>query len=203
MQNFLNHLKDIKNNDELLDFCRRKNLHGTPKLFEGREDEYYEFRKKISQKFNLNFYEIYITGSAKLGFSAYKRKFFDLESDIDIAITSPELYEKFMEYIYKYQMELRENRKSISSKELNQYHKFLEYTAIGWMRPDQLPTSFHIGELKNGWFNFFRSLSYGKSEAGNYKVTAGIFKSYSHLERYALSSLKKEKKSLEMENLIV
>lgn len=203
MQNFLNHLKDIKNNDELLDFCRRKNLHGTPKLFEGREDEYYEFRKKISQKFNLNFYEIYITGSAKLGFSAYKRKFFDLESDIDIAITSPELYEKFMEYIYKYQMELRENRKSISSKELNQYHKFLEYTAIGWMRPDQLPTSFHIGELKNDWFNFFRSLSYGKSEAGNYKVTAGIFKSYSHLERYALSSLSNVKKSLEMENLIV
>lgn len=203
MQAFLNHLKEINNDDELLDFCRRKNLHGTPKLFEGREDDHYEFRKKISQKFNINFHEIYITGSAKLGFSAHKRKLFDFDSDIDIAIISSDLYERFMSDIYSYQMELRENRRAISSRELKQYHTFLEYTAIGWMRPDQLPTSFHIGQIKQEWFDFFHSLSYGKSEVGDYKVTAGAFKSYSHLEKYAISSLNAVRKSLEMENFIL
>ncbi|WP_143253732.1 hypothetical protein [Alkanindiges hydrocarboniclasticus] len=86
-------------------------------------------------------------------------------------------------------MELRENRRAVSSKEITSYHKFLEYGAIGWMRPDLLPTSFQISELKQTWFNFFNSLSHDRSEVGNYKVTAGAFKSYSHLEQYTLSGL--------------
>ena len=41
------------------------------------------------------------------------------ESDIDIAIISPALYERIMGYIHDYQMELRENRKAVSYEELN------------------------------------------------------------------------------------
>jgi hypothetical protein len=174
----------------LLDFCRRRSLHGTPKLFDGAEDGYYEFRKRIAEKFEINFHEVFITGSAKLGFSPFKRKMFDLNSDIDVAIISAKLYDQIMESIHGYQMELRENRKAVSENELDRYHKFLEYGAIGWMRPDLLPTSFRVANLKRDWFDFFNSISYGRSEVGNYKVTAGAFKSYSHLERYTLSGLR-------------
>ncbi len=193
MQNlkiFLNRLRELKNEEEIIDFCRKYLIHGTPYIFNNREDQHYEFRKKISNQFNIAFYEIYVTGSAKLGFSPFKQKNFDYDSDIDVAIVSPQLYEQMLEPIYEYQMELRKARKSVSVSELDKYHSFLEYTAIGWIRPDKLPLSFDIGTLKQAWFDFFKSISYGKSEVGNYKVSAGLFKSYSHFEKYTISTLK-------------
>jgi len=78
------------------------------------------------------------------------------------------------------------------------YHEFLEYTAIGWIRPDKLPISFQMKGFKDDWFEFFRSISYGKSEVGNYQVTAGVFKTYEHLENYLLSGINDIKKSLKM-----
>lgn len=189
MDEFLSTLRTIVEDDALLDFCRRRTLHGTPAVFNGNEDSYYEFRKRIANKFQINFHDVIITGSAKLGFSPQKCKAFDYDSDIDVAIISGKLYDHIMSSIHDYQMEIRENRKAVSEYELKGYHKFLEYGAIGWMRPDLLPNSFRMSELKKDWFDFFGSISHGKSEVGNYKVTAGAFKSYGHLERYALSGL--------------
>lgn len=198
MDEFLTSLSQIVDDDALLDFCRRRSLHGTPAIFDGNEDAYYGFRKRISNKFGINFHEVFITGSAKLGFSPYKKKPFDYESDIDVAIISIDVYDRIMSSIQDYQMELRENRKAVSYDEIKGYHKFLEYGAIGWMRPDLLPTSFRVDELKSDWFGFFDSISYGKSEVGNYRVTAGAFKSYSHLERYTLSGLRSLKTKLQI-----
>jgi predicted nucleotidyltransferase len=196
MISFLTQLNNLKTPEETLDFCRKHILHGTPWLFNDREDEYYEFRKKISKKFSISFHEIYITGSAQLGFSPRKKTIFSLESDIDVAIVSEKLYDEFMESIRKYQMELRENRRAVTIKEIDQYHKFLEYSAIGWMRPDLLPHSFRVKNLKDDWFDFFTSLSYGKSEAGNYKVNAGIFKTYAHIEQYTFSGIESLKRTI-------
>ncbi|TON84954.1 hypothetical protein CGH47_24325, partial [Vibrio parahaemolyticus] len=61
--------------------------------------------------------------------------------------------------------------------------------ALGWVRPDKLPVSFQMGSVKSDWFDFFNTLSYGRSEVGNYKVSAGVFKSYQHLENYIVSGL--------------
>jgi len=155
-------------------------------------------RKKIAKKFDISFHEIYITGSAKLGFSPYKKTEFSYESDIDVAIVSLDLFDKIMENVYEYQMRLREVRYSIPERETKMYHKFLEYGAIGWMRPDLLPYSFRMKSLKDDWFNFFTSISYGKSEVGNYKVNAGVFKSYKYLEQYTFSSIESLKIKLDI-----
>lgn len=200
MQEFLKKLALADTDEGLLDFCRRTSLHGTPFVFSGREDDYYNFRKRIAKKFDISFHEIFITGPGKLGFSPRKNKNFDYESDIDVALISTELYDKIMSYIHSYQMELRENRKAVSVWEIDKYHKFLEYGAIGWMRPDLLPTSFRIKEIKEDWFDFFDSISYGKSEVGNYKVTAGAFKTYAHLEKYTLSGLRSIRSKIQMES---
>ncbi len=198
MEAFLKALAATVDETELSHFCRRNSLHGTPAVFSGNEDAYYEFRSRIAAKFSISFHEVFITGSAKLGFSPFKGKGFDLESDVDVALISADLYESIMATINDYQMALRENRKAVSFDELKAYHKFLEYGAIGWMRPDLLPTSFRVSELKEEWFAFFDSISYGKSEVGNYKVTAGAFKSYAHLERYALSGLRSLRTKLQI-----
>lgn len=89
-----------------------------------------------------------------------------------------------------FQMNFRKNRGSVHETEIKQYHKFLEYVALGWIRPDKLPISFQMKQFKDEWFDFFRSISNGKSEVGNYQVTAGVFKSYHHLEQYTLSGIK-------------
>lgn len=200
MHEFMKGLAEADTEENFLDFCRRTSLHGTPFVFSGKEDDYYSFRKRIAKKFEINFHEIFITGSGKLGFSPRKNKLFDYESDIDVAIISSTLYDKIWSYIHGYQMELRENRRAVSVIELAKYHKFLEYGAIGWMRPDLLPTSFRIKEIKEDWFDFFDSISYGKSEVGNYKVTAGAFKSYVHLEKYTLSGLRSIRSKIQIDS---
>ena len=183
----------------ILDLCRRHVLHGTPHAFAQHEDDYYLFRKRIARQFGISFHEVYITGSGKLGFSIWENKPFDLDSDIDVAIVSAGLYDRLMVAINNYQMALREARRSVTYRELNMYHLFLEYTAIGWFRPDKLPVSFTVGTLKQDWFDFFESISFGRSEVGDYKVNAGIFKTYAHLEAYQWRGLLQLRNSLRIE----
>ncbi len=199
MDDFLKNLESIYCKEDVLDFCRKSVLHGTPSIFQGRENDHYEFRKRIANHFNISFHEIYITGSAKLGFSPHNRTQFTYESDIDVAIVSQKLFDEIMESIRKYQMQLRDSRLAVSDHELKKYHKFLEYGAIGWMRPDHLPHSFQVKAIKDKWFDFFSSISYGKSEVGNYKVNAGVFKSYEHLEQYTFSGIESLKTALSIE----
>lgn len=198
MDDFFEMLKEQKSDDELYDFCRKYVLHGIPYVFENEPDKYYDFRKKIAQKFKVSFHEIYITGSGKLGFSPIKRKKFDYDSDIDVAIISTELFEKYMGKIAVYQGQYRRARAVVREDELKMYHAFLEYIAIGWLRPDKLPISFQMKLIKDDWFNYFNSISNGKSEIGNYKVSAGVFKSYKHLEDYIVSGLKDLNRRIEV-----
>lgn len=186
---FLHSVKTSGDAGYLLDACRRHLLHGTPFVFVGREDAFFDFRKRIADKFGVGFHEVFVVGSAKLGFSPYKEKDFDLDSDIDVVIVSQRLFNDFMEQIRFYQSELRRSRRSVSTREQQLYHQFLEYVAMGWIRPDKLPFSFTLSSLKDDWFDFFRSISNGKSEVGNYKIAGGVFRSYDHLEGYLLDGL--------------
>lgn len=186
---FLERLREKNSEEELYDFCRKYILHGTPYVFKGNDDDFYEFRKRIAKNFDIPFHEVYVTGSGKLGFSPFKNKQFDFDSDIDIAIISPRLFSSIMKDISSYQMQFRQNRRVVRESELLMYHDFLEYVALGWIRPDKLPTSFRMKTFKNNWFGFFQSISYGKSEVGDYKVNAGVFQSYEHLEDYIVSGL--------------
>ncbi len=186
-----------QNSDEsLIDFCRKYVVHGTPILFEGREDEHYEFKKRIASEFSIPYHEVFITGSSKLGFSPFKNKQFDYDSDIDVALISPSLFDSVMEVIAGYQMKFRKNRYVVREGELKMYHEFLEYVALGWIRPDKLPVSFQMKTLKNDWFHFFNSISNGSSEVGNYKVSAGVFKNYEKFEAYTVSGMKDVRRKL-------
>ena len=79
LESFNDALEEQNTEDQALDFCRKYLLHGTPYVFMNRDNEFYEFRKKIGIKFDIPFYEIYITGSAKLGFSSFKKKELSVE----------------------------------------------------------------------------------------------------------------------------
>lgn len=195
---FEKELLKINSEDKLADFCRKLVLHGIPYVFKNKESDYYEFRKKIALHFKVSFHEVYITGSGKLGFSPFKKTEFSLDSDIDVAIISTTLFDSIMLDISNFQYNKRDNYEVVSGKELRMYHDFLEYSAMGWIRPDKLPISFQIKIIKDNWFNFFEGISYNKSEVGNYKVAGGVFKSYEHFEAYTINGFDNLTKKLKL-----
>lgn len=176
---------------QLLDLCCRELLHGSPHVLNYDQDGYYYFRKRIANHFGIEYFNVFIVGSARLGFSPHKLTPFDLNSDVDIAIASSTLFDELMSHIYNFQMRVRESRKSVTAAEIRKYHEFLEYVAIGWIRPDKLPTSFAMEVVRNDWFRYFSSISHGKSEVGNYKLSAGVFRSFSFLLEYNLRNLRR------------
>ena len=190
MQEFTRQVQALECDSELVAFCQRKMINGLPMVFDGREDEYFLFRKRIADEHKIPYYEVHVIGSAKLGFSHINNTDFSLNSDIDVSIISTDLYNRLMDSIFRYQMRLRNFRKKVNDREIKQYHDFLEYTAMGWIRPDKLPISFQMDELKQNWFDFYKSISYGNSEVGNYKVSAGVFRNHECLEQYLANGLK-------------
>ncbi len=187
--------------EKRLQFVQKSIFHGIPTVFQGREDDYFEFRSRIADKFEVGFHEVFIVGSAKLGFSYYKGTLFSYESDIDVVIVNEKLFEKFFLKISEYQYQLDRMHTTIDMEELNIYKTFLQYLVKGWMRPDKLPTSFQIRLLKSEWFDFFKSISYNKSEVGNYKVAAGLYKNYGYLEKYYTQSIEDVYDSLTKNNI--
>jgi len=203
MTEFFDELKALNTSDEeqMQDFFRKKILHGTPYVFKNDESKYYEFRKRISKEYNINFHEVHITGSAKLGFSfspLKKYKKFNYDSDIDVAIISNKLFDEMMMYIYEIEMGIRESLISFSQKDYKNYISFLQYTAIGWIRPDKIPFFHRAKILKKNWFSFFDDLSSSESNKKivNYKVSAGVYKNYDVFEKYTISGLKNTARSL-------
>lgn len=80
--------------------------------------------------------------------------------------------------------------------EMTKYEKFMKYFVKGWMRPDYIPTSFDIELLRKEWFQYFKSISNGKSEVGNYQVNGGLFKSMDYFEKYHLQGITRQYEKL-------
>jgi len=182
---------------ELNTFAQKYIFHGTPYVFTGREEEYFEFRNRIARQFGLGFHEVFIVGSAKQGFSYVKnRDVFDFNSDIDVAIVSAALFEQFAIIIREYQYALSSGQVTHTQNESKKYTRFLKYYAKGWIRPDMAKDIINQHESIDDWDAFFKSISFGKSEVGDYKVAAGIFKSYDYLQRYHYQGLLSRQNSL-------
>jgi hypothetical protein len=189
-----------KNTEDRIIFIRKFFVHGIPFVFGTDEGRYFDFRSRIANKFKIDFQEVFIVGSAKLGFSYLKKTPFSLESDIDVVIVNPNLFNFYHMAIAEYQYQLDIYRKTITIGESEQYQSFLKYFIKGWIRPDLIPTSFDIEVLRTQWFDYFKSISSGKSEVGNYKVSAGIFKDLSFFETYHLKSINKLYEKISLEN---
>ena len=173
---------------------RKYLFHGIPFVFENRESEYYDFRAEIANQWNVRFHEVLILGSAKLGYSYYKRTPFSLNSDIDVSIVNPWLFEEFVKAIADIQYQIDRSKIRMTHEGMIEYNRFLKYMVKGWMRPDLLPANMKGIFNRDSWFKYFKSISYEKSKAGDYKISAGLFKNFDYMERYYVESLKASKK---------
>ena len=190
IENYKAELVKLADEDEKRIFTQKYYFHGTPLVFDNRENDYFHFRKRIADQFKIGFYEVMIVGSSKFGFSPYKFTEFTLDSDIDVVLFNENLFDDFYELVSEYQYKIRMRKIRLNLDQYNKYMKFLKYFVMGWMRPDLLPqNTTEFKELKQKWDEFFKNISHSKSEVGNYIVKGGLFKSYHYAEKYYRSSI--------------
>jgi hypothetical protein len=139
-------------------------------------DDYFDLKAEVAEHFEIHPSEVIVVGSGKLGFSIVNEKryrHFGEGSDLDVAIISPDLFEKIWQSVYDYRNEVgywaREN-------------EFKNYLFRGWIRPDMLPPSSKFSLCKD-WWDFFRSLAVQR-KYGPYKIAAGLYRSWHFLENY-------------------
>ena len=151
-------------------------------------DQYFALKHGISERFELHPSQVILVGSGKLGFSIAPRKryrhFGDL-SDLDVAIVSSELFQAIWVEVFEYWRDRRY---------WERFRQFKDYLFRGWLRPDLLPPSI---ESSYEWFDFFRKLT-ATGQYGSYKIGAGIYQSWQHLESYQLMSVVGCRESLEV-----
>ncbi len=189
----LHRIADAQSDDEYLRIVRKYLIHGIPYVFVDNPNRYYDFREQIAKHWHVGFQEVLILGSGKLGYSYHKDSEFSIESDIDVAIVNQSLFESFYQEIRNFQYRKEMGLETLSQYEEKEYRRFLTYMIKGWMRPDILPAKITGKLSKDEWFSYFKSISYGNNLAGNYKVSAGLFKNFDYMEYYYLNSIKKLK----------
>lgn len=190
-EELLEKISNASSNEDFLRIVRKYLIHGVPFVFKDNPELYYDFREQIARHWNVGFQEVLIMGSGKLGYSYHKNSKFSFESDIDVAIVNPRLFEDFYKAIKDFQYRKDQGIEILTSHEEKEYNEFLAYMIKGWMRPDKLPMKISGKLSKQEWFNYFKSISYENNLAGNYKVSAGLFKNFDYMEYYYLNSLKK------------
>ena len=135
---------------------------------------------------------IYVSGSAKLGFSLVeirkqgvivKERYrpFGPDSDIDVAVVSLPIFEALWLEI--------SNHAHRSTKFLPwDAGKLSGYLLNGWWRPDHFPKSPLLRRCRV-WWECFDALSI-RSEFGGRKVRGGLFYSTDHLRQYLARSVR-------------
>ena len=178
-------IESVKQSKEI-DFIDRYYLNGKPYIIDD-DDNYYIIRKKIADKFEISFLDVFIVGSSKFGFSPYKFTDFTYESDVDILITNNDLFDA---YLWNVSNNLYNSSTKSFADDIIKLNEFTRYLAKGWLRPDKVPYRMRSSLNMNDWFDFFNSLSSEIEETNNYKINAALFKNINYARRYYVTSLK-------------
>jgi hypothetical protein len=108
--------------------------------FLGDNDLEFELLNSISTEFKVPIASVQIVGSSKTGYSYFKNTPFKLgESDLDVAIVDPILFQKYCEIVMRETDGFRNQAKFIRTEESNDYQSYKEYLSKGIFRPDFMP----------------------------------------------------------------
>ncbi len=156
------------------------------------DDTLFILKHEISCNFGIHPNEVILTGSGKLGFSIAPDKqfrYFNEESDIDFAIISNNLFEKYWQELLEFNI----NNRSRTRREERIYFNFINYLFKGWIRPDKFPFNY---DKKSQWFEFFNNLTSKIYPFGEHKITAGIYKNFKTFELYNIKNIERVRNEL-------
>lgn len=157
-------------------------------------------RQKLAHKFGIaiEINHFHVVGSAKLGYGLFEKKTkqgeilpafrpFGPDSDIDIAITCPDLFDAIWNELSAYA-----NDKPWLPWDSG---KLGDYLIYGWLRPDHFPKSARLRKCDD-WWDTFRSLS-ADSRLGRRTIRGALYHSRDHLKRYQVRGLHQCRQTLE------
>lgn len=139
-------------------------------------DQHYRLKEQVCEHFGVEFNDVIMVGSGKLGFSIKpSRRFqsFHDESDIDIAVVSSKLFEKIWTEAYLFKK---------GGADWPKAESFFKYLSEGWIRPDKLPRNEYF-EFTSKWWDFFNALT-SSGHYGPYAIRAGLYHSNFFLQEY-------------------
>jgi hypothetical protein len=140
------------------------------------DDKHYQLKEEICEHLKIEFNDVVLVGSAKLGFSIKPSKRFAAfgeESDIDVAVVSKSLFERIWEEAFLYKK---------SGADWPAASSFFKYLSQGWIRPDKLPSSDYF-TFTATWWNFFNGMTSSR-KYGPYIIRAGLYHSSFFLQEY-------------------
>ncbi len=134
----------------------------------------FDLKQETATQFRVNPSEIFLVGSAKLGFTIkpqHSFRHFGDTSDLDLALVSGALFDEVWFKVAEY---------AESGGYFPTRSQFSEHLLHGWIRPDKLPPG---GEFpyREEWWAFFNKLQASK-RFGPYKIRMGLYKSFEFLE---------------------
>jgi hypothetical protein len=148
-------------------------------------------RQRVADHFGISADQVVVVGSAKVGFCLTDKRVkdgegprpafspFDDQSDVDLAIVSDGLFDD----IWKRSFEFWHTSGYAQGWGYWSSGKdFRNYIFRGWMRPDKLPSE-GLFRYKDEWFDFFRLLV-SERAAGDYRITAGLYRESYFLQAY-------------------
>jgi hypothetical protein len=147
---------------------RRHLLTGLAYLLD--QEREFEIKDRTADCFRVEYSEVALVGSAKLGFSIAPNKRyrpFGETSDIDVAVISERLFKTVWEEAYLY----KKSRAFWPSCD-----DFFRYLSRGWVRPDMLPNASTF-QFSKTWWDYFNNLT-SSQEFGPYKVRGGLYQSW-------------------------
>ena len=140
------------------------------------DDQHYRLKERICEHFEIEFNDIILVGSGKLGFSIKSTKRYEPfgdNSDIDVAVVSTKLFTKIWEEVHRFKKSGAYWPKSA---------EFFRYLSEGWIRPDKLPSSEYF-KFTDNWWGFFNSTTASK-EFGPFKIRGGLYHSMFFMQEY-------------------
>lgn len=154
------------------------------------------FKEIVSGMLSVNFHNVQIVGSAKVGYSLSPSKLFSPfhdecpdkpSSDIDIAIISEQLYKKFWD-------ELRQAKK-IRYKQAY-YNRLTESIFRGYINEKDL---IKVDGICDEWGSLIRPINVVLQDNLGFvhPITYRVYRSWEDLEEYQLIGISKAKKYLE------
>lgn len=140
------------------------------------DDRHYRLRSDVSKYFTVEFTDVFLVGSAKLGFSIKpSRRFlpFGDKSDLDLVIVSKLLFENIWKEVFTFEK---------TGGYWPKMDAFKRYHFQGWIRPDMLPLD-KAFPITRHWWSFFEDLS-AAGHFGPYKVRGGLYYSRAFFDSY-------------------
>lgn len=149
----------LSNKQSFMDVSCELYLYKFPEAFKNNEDVGFDILKEVSCFFGTPFSTIFVAGSAQLGYSSVNGKpFIAGDSDLDIAIISPTLYQHYFELVHhktKSFTDLMKFRRTSNGEDPSEM--FRSYLLKGMIRPDLFPDC----KEKTDWLDFFGKLGNG------------------------------------------